>query len=279
MHSVILWHGNFVIFTDLDGTLLEYGSYSFKSALPALKLIKSKNIPLVICTSKTRAEIEFYRRLLENHDPFISENGGGIFIPENSFLNDFDYDKKIDGHKIIELGTQYKILTEALSFIRNETGLNIKGFSEMTISEISEVSGLSKELAELARVREYDEPFIIYGDEKDHERIKAEINRRGFNHTEGGIFHHIMGRNDKGKAVRVLTRLFKQKFRDLQTIGIGDSLNDLPMLESVDIPILVQKPNGEYDSRIRLDNLVLAEGTGPEGWNKATLNLFEINSI
>jgi mannosyl-3-phosphoglycerate phosphatase len=170
-------------------------------------------------------------------------------------------------------------LTEALSSIRNEAGFNINGFSEMTASEISNISGLSNEFAKLAKVREYDEPFILYGDEKDRQRIKAEINRRGFKHTEGGLFHHITGRNDKGEAVKVLTRLFKQKFRGLQTIGIGDSLNDLPMLESVDIPIIVQKPNGEYDSRIRLDNLVLAEGIGPEGWNKAILNLFEINSI
>lgn len=270
---------NSVIFTDLDGTLLEYESYSLEPALPALRFIKSKNIPLVICTSKTRAEIEFYRNLLENNDPFISENGGGIFIPENYFPNDFDYDKKMEGYKVIELGIRYEVLAEALSSIRNEAGLNIKGFSEMTVSEISKISGLGNEFAELAKVREYDEPFMLYGDEKDIERIKTEITGRGFAYTEGGIFHHITGKNDKGKAVKVLTRLFKRKFRDLQTIGIGDSLNDLPLLGSVDIPILVQKPNGEYDSRIRLDNLVLAEGIGPKGWGKAILNLFDINSV
>ncbi|HSE83072.1 MAG TPA: mannosyl-3-phosphoglycerate phosphatase [Thermodesulfobacteriota bacterium] len=271
--------GNSVIFTDLDGTLLEYRSYSFKPALPALRFVKSKNIPLVICTSKTRAEIEFYRNLLDNNDPFISENGGGIFIPEGYFSDDFDYDKKTEGYKVIELGTRHGVLVEALSSLRDEAGLNVKGFSEMTVSEISEISGLSNEFAELAKTREYDEPFIIYGDERDNERIRAEINRMGFNHTEGGIFHHIMGKSDKGKAVSILTRLFKQKFCDLQTIGIGDSLNDLPMLESVDIPILVKKPNGEYDRRIQLNNLVLAEGIGPEGWNKAVLNLFERNSV
>jgi mannosyl-3-phosphoglycerate phosphatase len=47
------------------------------------------------------------------------------------------------------------------------------------------------------------------------------------------------------------------------------------MLEMVDIPILVKKPSGEYDSRIRLDSLTLAEGIGPKGWNIAVLNFFE----
>jgi mannosyl-3-phosphoglycerate phosphatase len=126
-------------------------------------------------------------------------------------------------------------------------------------------------------MREYDEPFLIYGDENVKERVKNEITRRGFKHTEGGIFHHIMGDNDKGKTVKILTNLFKQKFSHLKTIAIGDSLNDLPMLQAADIPILAQKPDGQYDSRIRLDNLVFAEGVGPEGWNKAIVNFLEKN--
>ncbi|MBI2486010.1 MAG: HAD-IIB family hydrolase [Deltaproteobacteria bacterium] len=265
----------FVIFTDLDGTLLDYESYSFEAASSGLEFISSKNIPIVICTSKTRAEIELYRKLLNNNEPFISENGGGIFIPSAYFSHNFNYDRQVDSYKVIELGTPHKRLIEVLNSIKKDASLKVKGFSEMTIEELSEVSGLSREIAELAIMREYDEPFIIYGDENDKERKKNEITRRGFKHTEGGIFHHIMGDNDKGKAVKILTNLFKQKFSNLKTIAIGDSLNDLPMLEAVDIPILVQKPDGQYDSRIKLDNLVFAEGIGPEGWNNAILNLFE----
>jgi mannosyl-3-phosphoglycerate phosphatase len=266
---------DFLVFTDLDGTLLDYRSYSFEAATPALQFISSKNIPLIICTSKTRAEIELYRRLLANHAPFVSENGGGIFIPDSYFSYDFDYDKEVDGYIVIEPGTPHKILIELLNSIKKDTGVNLKGISDMTIDELSEVSGLNKEQAGLARKREYDEPFIIYGDEGDKERVKEEITRRGFRHTEGGIFQHIMGENDKGKAVRVLIDLFRIKLSEPKTIGIGDSLNDLPMLEAVDIPILVQKPGGGYDSRIKLDNLVFAQGIGPEGWNRAVLNLLE----
>jgi mannosyl-3-phosphoglycerate phosphatase len=66
-----------LIFTDLDGTLLD-SSYSFNDALPALDLIRERAIPLIICSSKTRAEIEHYRKRLDNRHPFISENGGGF---------------------------------------------------------------------------------------------------------------------------------------------------------------------------------------------------------
>ena len=79
-----------VLFSDLDGTLLDHETYSFQDASEALELIKTKGIPLVLCTSKTREEIQHYRNLLDNRYPFISENGGGIFIPKNySFLKKF----------------------------------------------------------------------------------------------------------------------------------------------------------------------------------------------
>lgn len=266
---------DFLIFTDLDGTLLDFESYSFKAALPALELIRLKNIPLVICTSKTRAEIELYREMLGNREPFISENGGGIFIPNSYFSNDFNYHKEMDGYKVLELGTSHQILMEVLSSVRRSTGVNLKGLSEMTVEELMGFTGLSKKQAELAGKREYDEPFIIHGDEGDKERVKKEISKRGFKHTEGGIFHHIMGDSDKGKAVKILIKLFEEKLSKLKTIGIGDSPNDLPMLEAVDIPVLVQKPSGQYDPRIKPDNLVLAEGIGPEGWNRAVLGLLE----
>lgn len=265
----------FVIFTDLDGTLLDHKSYSFEAALPALELIKSKNIPLVICSSKTRAEIELYRKLLNNSDPFISENGGGIFIPSTCFSHHFKHDKQVNGYKLIELGTPHKILIEVLDSIKRDTGLNLRGFSEMTIEELSEVSGLSRELAELAMMREYDEPFCIYGNENDKRCVRKEIIGRGLKHTEGGIFHHIMGDNDKGRAAKILISLFKRKFPSLKTIGLGDSFNDLPMLEAVDVPILVKKPSGQRDPRINVPNLVFAQGIGPEGWSNAILNFLE----
>lgn len=74
-----------IIVTDLDGTLLDCSDYSFDKALPALQLIKEKNIQLIICSSKTRKEIEHYRKKLYNLHPFVSENGGGIFIPKGYF--------------------------------------------------------------------------------------------------------------------------------------------------------------------------------------------------
>jgi mannosyl-3-phosphoglycerate phosphatase len=84
-----------IIFTDLDGTLLDYDTYSFEKALPALQLLRERDIPLIISSSKTAKEVVFYREQLENDHPFISENGGGIFIPKDYFKSEIKFKSKI----------------------------------------------------------------------------------------------------------------------------------------------------------------------------------------
>ena len=262
----------YVIFSDLDGTLLDHNTYSFKAAKEALELIESKELPLVLCTSKTQREIEYYRDQLDNKDPFISENGGAIFIPEDYFSVEFNYDKKKDGYKVIEIGTTREDLIICLKSIANESGVDIKGFSQMNLGEIVQLTGLQENMAKLAMQRDYGEPFIV--NDENSATIANKIRLKGYEHTRGGRFHHILSGNDKGKAVKILTNIYKSKFSHIKTIGIGDSLNDLPMLQAVDIPILVQKPNGDYDKGINLPNLTFAYGIGPSGWNSSILKLF-----
>ncbi len=259
-----------VIFTDLDGTLLD-NRYSFEKALPALQLLKEKDIPLIICSSKTRKEIEYYRRRLDNHHPFISENGGGIFIPKDYF--DFQIPKfKIEENEeylIIRLGARYPDLRRAIKELQNE-GFDIKGFGDMTVEELVALANMSIEEAEMAKERDFDEPFVFKGvGIQNFESLLFEsINAKGFNYTKGRFFH-ILGNSDKGKAVSILIDAYRRKFGYITTIAIGDSPNDIPMLEEVDCPIIVQKPDGSYDQQIKIPNLIKARGIGPDGWNDA----------
>src|SRR4030043_949420 len=230
-----------VIFSDLDGTLLDRDTYSFEPALPALRLTRMKNIPLVLTSSKTRAEIEIYRKKLENDHPFISENGGAVFIPKNYFSFLFPYDRELDEYFVLELGTFYLQIIEVLESIKKETGIKIKGFSDLTEEQLTSLCGLSLEEAELAKRREYDEPFLIEGEEKEIEIVKRKIEEKGMNYVWGGRFHHILGKNDKGKAVEILKELYENEFFSITTVGIGDSLNDIPMLLAVDHPIFLKE--------------------------------------
>jgi len=263
-----------LVFTDLDGTLLDHKTYSFEPALPAINTLKEKNIPLVFCTSKTRAEIETLRLKLHNNHPFISENGGAIFVPKNYFFHEFKSTRKDSNYFVVELGTPYAKLRTALNQMRTLLPGKIKGFGDLSTQEVAHLCDFSLEQATLAKKREYDEPFILE-DKISEEAIQEIASRLNLKTTRGGRFYHLIGENDKGRAVLMLRDIYRVKSMDLKTIALGDSYNDLPMLEVVDHPILVQKPDGSYDPSIKLDNLIIASGSGPSGWSDALLELLK----
>lgn len=268
-----------LIFTDLDGTLLDYHTYSFKPALSALKELKKRKIPLIICTSKTRAEIKIYQKKLENHHPFISENGGAIFLSEDYFKKtSFDLKKK-NGYKVKELGTPYNILREKLFEITEKFDQKVKGFGDMSIKEIQKNYGLNSKEATLAKKREYDEPFnfVTSPDEETLKKIQEEFSKIGLNMVKGGRLFHLTGKNDKGEAVRILKRMYEKEWETkIKSIGLGDSLNDLPMLSEVNFPVLVKLHNGKYEEKIiKKLNPFLAERIGSVGWNEAIIKILE----
>ena len=75
-----------IIYTDLNDTLLDTRhGYNFKAAEEALEKVREREIPLIICTSKSRAQTEIYRQALDINFPLIVENGSAIFFPHDSF--------------------------------------------------------------------------------------------------------------------------------------------------------------------------------------------------
>ncbi len=264
----------YIIFSDLDGTLLDSRTYSFKDANPALRLIRQRDVPLVLCSSKTWEEIEVYRSRLLNKDPFVAENGGGVFIPEEYFP--FPVKGEIRaGYHLISFGRPYQELRSVLEELREELSIGVRGFGDMSAQEVAVLTGLAESEASLAKMRDFDEPFIFEENDEKADIFLHAIESRGYHWTKGR-FHHVTGRNDKGRAVAFLRGLYEKKYGSLQTIGIGDNLNDLPLLQAVDHPVLVQNEFGAYEKGISVPKLVRAEGIGPRGWNSAIIGLLGI---
>jgi len=263
-----------VVFTDLDGTLLDPVTYSYERALPFIERLQQMSIPIVFCSHKTRAEQEVYRQELGISDPFIVENGGAIFIPQGYFSFNFDYDKARGGYQIIELGMSYAEIRRILGKIRAEVGINFRGFGDMSAQEVAKDAGLDLEAARRAKEREYDETVKPLENPEEMGKVLKAIKKAGLNYTHGGRYYGVMGANDKGRAVTILADLFRKKLGEVETVGIGDSPNDLPMLAVVDTPILVQKPGGRGEE-IDLPRLKRIEGVGPEGWSRAIKGLID----
>ena len=267
-----------IIFTDLDGSLLNHDDYSFDEALPAINRIKSSGIPLILTTSKTRREVELLQKDMGINEPFIIENGAAVYFPTRYTVLFFDNIRQESPFHIIQLGISYDRIRSFIDDIRDQ--FNIRGFGDMPVQEISDITGLSPERAGFAKAREYTEPFII-GSEHDIHTLQSLAVERGIKITKGGRFHHMIGiHQDKGEAVKIARDVFDQHGgkRHL-AIGVGDSINDLPMLSNVDIPVLIPHPvRGYLDAS--LPRLVKADRAGCKGWNdviKRILDEIETN--
>ena len=259
-----------IIFTDLDGTLLGHESYLYDAARPALALIKDMGIPLVLVTSKTRAEVEAWRELFDNHDPFIVENGGALYMPRNYFPFRLRAPAYRDEYAVIEFGSPYDELVETLRAASSESQCRVIGFHDMSIQEVSRRCGVSMDLAVLAKRREYDEPFEIL--DPDADQLLKCIESRKKQWTRGGRFYHILGPNDKSHCVRLLTHFYQRAFGAVTTVGLGDCPNDARFLKAVDIPIVIKSAES---SRLlaRVPGARQPDLPGPEGWNCAVMEI------
>lgn len=264
---------NIIIFTDLDDSLLNHDDYSFKEAIPSLEKIKVKNIPLIFTTSKTRKEVEIIQRQMKIKDPFIVENGGGIFFPHgymNFRLNEF---KKKDNYYVVELGKPYSEIRRCIekSCIKYE----IIGFGDMTAQAIARLTNLPAGKAELAKEREYTEPLMVRSDDYLNE-LKESASKADMKVTHGGRFYHLIGVDqDKGRAVKITKQIFEENWgRVTLTIGVGNGKNDLPMLAAVDIPILIPYPNEIYEDTDL--PIVKARYPGSRGWNESILRVIDV---
>jgi len=228
-----------VVFTDLDGTLLDHETYSYTPATEALDLLNRKGIPLILCSSKTRAEIELIQLDVRLRHPFISENGGAVFILKGYFPFTPEGTRNIEGYEAIEFGAPYWQLVKSLHRISGELGISVVGFSDMSVEEVARDSKLSLTEARLAKLREYDEPFRILGiSPATRSRLFDALHDAGLRCTRGGRYHHLTGVTDKGLSIRMLRSLYEGACGRLLAVGLGDSLNDLSLLQQVDIPSL-----------------------------------------
>lgn len=264
----------YLIFSDLDGTLLDHHSYSVKIARKALAALNERNIPVVFCSSKTFMEQMFLQKQLKYDVPFIIENGSAVVFPNKYFDIEAANSLRLsDTHNMLSLAKKdVHHIHSVLKKIKNHSTSKFYGFSEASNEEIESATGLRGAAIKRAKTRWYTKTlFTLCPNQYDIDVLE----KHGLSLSQGGRFLTIQDKTiDKGKAVRFVIHLFAKQWKQMPlSIGIGDSLNDIPMLTVVDKPFLVQKPDKTWVD-FKFDGLTKLNKIGPEGFLEMTSLLY-----
>lgn len=260
-----------IIFTDLDGTLLNSETYDYAVTVPIIQQLKSLKIPVIPVTSKTRAEVSTLRKDVGLSDPFVTENGSGIFVETNHNPFKEPPGEQEGDYYVVDLGCPYVQARAGLRVIANELHHSLLGFGDMTIARLQKYTDLSAKDAQEAKAREFSEPFIT-PKAVAAEQLVAAVESVGFKVVVGDRFSHLIGPEaGKGNAVKRLVELYQSSLppeETIVTIGLGNSPNDLDMLEHVDHPIVLPGNEGPHP-QLGERGWEVASSPAPQGWIEA----------
>lgn len=247
-----------IIYSDLDGTLLDHDTYRFDAAQVALDQIKKREIPLILCSSKTAPEIMALQQAIGLDQPFIAENGAGIYLMGGG-----------NAGLCKEFATSREIVQQQLNDLRN-LGFRFSGFNDWGPAGIAEATGLPLSKAILASQRDFSEPIRWEDTEEQLNLFLRELKTRGLIAAQGGRFLTIAGESDKGTAMRWLTERLTNR-EPVTVIALGDSPNDVSMLNAADIAILIRSDRSESLHIQGPHTTIRTRLSGPAGWAEALL--------
>lgn len=261
----------YLIFTDLDGTLLHHDDYSFTDSERALKAIKTHQIPLIINSSKTKAEISNIRTALNNNDPFIVENGAALYIPKGLFER---FEQTLTP---VSFSPAYPQIIRCLHALRQQRKFSFTGFHDLSISEVQRITGLSTAETRLAKQRIGTEPLLWQDTEVRLIAFQQALEQQGLKLVKGGRFYHVMGQQaDKANAMNWLAQEYRKQYGiAFKIIALGDSENDRTMLEQSDIAAVIRQHQGTSLKLERNDQVIYTTHQAPRGWQEAIDEIFK----
>ena len=257
-----------IVFTDLDGTLLDHYTYHTDAAEETIVALKFNNVDIVPNSSKTEQEILLIREQLTLESPFITENGAAVYIPINYFSQQPDDTKVKNGFWVKSFCQSKDFCIALLKEQASEFKSDFQGFSQLTVVQLAKLTGLSEPLAQMAMTRNYSEPLNWLGTEENKNLFIQKMTKLGANILQGGRFLHVSGLCDKGQAQAWLTALYQQESPqdEIITIALGDGKNDNAMLEQATIAIQIHSPVHDFPKLQRKHQIYQSKQHGPAGW-------------
>ncbi len=269
-----------MLFTALENCLLDPRTDSCSAAEEAIAELERRLIPWVIFSGRTRAQLEPLRRKIGHRHPFVTENGGGLFLPQDYFNISVEGSRRAGGYQMVAVGTPYAQTCAALEEIAGEAGIQVASVAQMKLQETVQNLGLSTDEAHRARQREFEEQFFIAGaSEKQTARFVELARQRGFTAQAGEPLWRFSGVPDAGRAARQLVKLYRAATRGrLQVVAIGSSELDLSILAAANKQYMLERPRKYRHEEPNAKSAQIEYGgaAGAANWAKQVLRVLEV---
>lgn len=258
-------HNPLLVFTDLDGSLLDIHTLDWQPAAPRLMRLREAQVPVILFSSKTAAEMTQLQKTLGLEGlPLIAENGAVIQL-DTSWEADPHYPRLISG-------ASGEDIQRILHKLREEGGYKFTCFAEAEDQAIADWTGVSRSQAGLAKLHIASETLIWRDDDAQMAAFSAALAQYGLRFMQGARFWHVLDQQaGKDKACRWLTEQYRQRERhDYTTLGLGDGPNDAPLLDCVDFAVVIRGLNRQGIT-LRDDRPQRVWHTtqeGPHGWSE-----------
>lgn len=258
-----------IIFTGIDEVFAAADNAEVEAIAKVVQDLQQRNIPLIPVTSKTRSEAADWLQRFNLISPLIVERGSGIFIPQSDQRFATGETSTIEQYHLYQLGCSYTEARAALKAVQEEITKILRGFGDMDEEQIQSLIGGSKEAARKAKAREFSEYFLTPS-RLEIEQLQEVAAEYGFKILPGDDLSLILGAAaGEAKAIDWLTKNFLANDQDqdeaILTIGLGSTQQDLTLLETVTIPIIIP-PSPRVPVCFRDKNWQIAHSTGVDGW-------------
>ena len=263
-----------LVITDLDASLLDE-DYGYDGAKEALAALKEKGFPLILNSSKTYAELRQLAEKLGQCDAVVAENGGLVAIHQLSSIAPVS-EADANGFILQPAGMARREILEVAHALRESHSYSFEGFSDWSVQQVIDHTGLSVSAAALAMERETTEPIIWNGTELEWNSFYTSLQEAGIKALRGGRFIHLMGQVDKALGMQQLVDRYKQAEPHTlwKVVAIGDSANDKAMIEAADYGVVIPHTDGPR-VHPEQETLIIASKTGSKGWGEAVSNILK----
>ena len=168
-----------VIFTDLDGCLLNKHDYSWDDAATCLRRLHDLTVPVVLSSSKTVAEMAVLADELPiDSFPFVAENGG-VVCWRSAGQGGLE-DNTINGARREDILNLLQSLKPRFQF---------RSFNDLGLSGVMTHTDLSEAAARRACDRHTTEPLLWDNSESQRLEFQEILDQSGFTFTRGCLLY------------------------------------------------------------------------------------------